>query len=254
MKVRVLGCFGSRVPGRFTSSLLIDKRLLLDAGTIASSMSLDEQAQIDDILLTHAHLDHIVDLAFLADNVMSRRKTPIRIWAPAPVLDAVRQHLFNDFIWPDFTKIPTAEFPVISLNTLPETGAIEIGGYTVNFAQTNHTVYTVGYCLSGKNGSLFYSGDTSTTDAIWDMAGDCPDLKIAFIETSFPNRLENLAEISGHLTPAMLQIELEKFGDRNIPIKIFHMKPQFLEDLQAELAALNDNRLQVLDGGEVFEI
>ncbi len=252
MNIRVLGCFGSRVPGRFTSSLLIDNRLLLDAGTIASSMSLAEQARIDDILLTHAHLDHMVDLAFLADNVMSRRKTPIRIWAPEPVLDAVRKHLFNDYIWPDFTKIPSAEGPVLSLNALPETGSIEISGYNVNFAQTNHTVYTVGYCLSSNNGSLFYSGDTSTTDAIWEMAGNCPDLKIAFIEASFPNRLEKLAKISGHLTPDMLKVELEKFGDRNIPIKVFHMKPQYLEDLQAELAALNDDRLQVLDGGEVF--
>lgn len=254
MQIRVLGCFGSRVPGRFTSSLLIDNRLLLDAGTIASSMSLEEQAQIDDILLTHAHLDHIVDLAFLADNVLSRRKKPIRIWAPEPVLNAVRQHLFNDYIWPDFTKIPVEESPVITLNSLPESGTSEIGGYTVKFAQTNHTVYTVGYCLSNGNGSLFYSGDTSTTDAIWEMAGNCPDLKIAFIEASFPDRLERLAQISGHLTPAMLKAELEKFGDRNVPIKVFHMKPQYLEDLQAELAALNDDRLQVLDGGEVFEI
>ena len=250
----MLGCFGSRVPGRFTSSLLIDNRLLLDAGTIASSMTLDEQAQIDDILLTHAHLDHMVDLAFLADNVLSRRKRPIRVWAPQPVLDAVRQHLFNDYIWPDFTKIPSADTPIITLHSLPETGVFEIGGYTVNYAQTNHTVYTVGYCLTDESGSLFYSGDTSTTDAIWEMADSCPDLKIAFIETSFPNRLERLAHISGHLTPDMLKVELEKFGDRNIPIKVFHMKPQYLEDLQAELAALNDDRLQVLDGGEVFTI
>ena len=101
-----MGCFGSRVPGRFTSSLLIDNRQLLDAGTIASSLTLDEQAQIDDILLTHAHLDHMVDLAFLADNVLSRRKKPIRVWAPEPVLDAVRQHLFNDLHLAGFLKNP----------------------------------------------------------------------------------------------------------------------------------------------------
>lgn len=253
MKIRVLGCFGSRVPGRFTSSLLIDNRLLLDAGTIASSMTLEEQARIDDILLTHAHLDHMVDLAFLADNVMSQRTTPIRVWAPEPVLDAVRQHLFNDYIWPDFTQIPSPERPVLTLNPLPAEGSVMISGYTVNFAQTNHTVYTVGYCLSTKDGSLFYSGDTSTTEAIWEMAANCTDMQIAFIEASFPNRLEKLAKLSGHLTPDMLKVELNKFGDRKVPIKVFHMKPQFLEDLQAELAALNDNRLQVLDGGEVFE-
>lgn len=254
MKIRVLGCFGSRVPGRFTSSLLIDNRLLLDAGTISSSMSLEEQVQIDDILLTHAHLDHMVDLAFLADNVLGKRKTPIRIWGPDPVLTAVRQHLFNDYIWPDFTKIPSADGPVLTLNPLPDDGPVSISGYSVKFAQTTHTVHTVGYCLSAGSGSLFYSGDTSTTEAIWEMAASCPDLRIAFVEASFPNRLENLAKISGHLTPAMLKVELEKFGAHEVPIKVFHMKPQYLDDLQAELAALNDDRLQVLDGGEVFEI
>lgn len=125
MKIRVLGCFGSRLPGRFTSGLLIDQHLLLDAGTIDYSMPLEEQLQIDDILLTHAHLDHIVDLAFLADNVMSQRQTPIRIWAPEPVLNALCQHLFNDFVWPDFTKIPTAESPIVSLNSLPENGRLK---------------------------------------------------------------------------------------------------------------------------------
>ncbi len=253
MKIRVLGCYGSRVPGRFTSSLLIDQALLLDAGTIASSLTLEEQVQIDDILLTHAHLDHIVDLAFLADNVMSQRTTPIRIWGAQPVLAALRQHLFNDYIWPDFTKISSLGVPIVSLNSLPESGTIEIGGYMVSFAQTNHTVYTVGYCLSAKSGSLFYSGDTSTTAAIWEMAENCSELKIAFIETSFPDRFEWLAQISGHLTPALLKVELEKFGERDVPIKIFHMKPQFLEELQTELAALHDPRIQVLNGGEIFE-
>ena len=153
-----------------------------------------------------------------------------------------------------FQKIPSVESPIITLNNLPENGFFEIDGYTVQYVRTNHTVYTVGYCLSDENGSLFYSGDTTTTDALWEMAGNCPTLKIAFIETSFPNRLEGLAKISGHLTPAMFKVELGKFGDRDVPIKIFHMKPQYLEDLQAELAALNDARLQVLDGGEFFEI
>ncbi len=86
------------------------------------------------------------------------------------------------------------------------------------------------------------------------MARATEDLKIAFVEASFPNRMEDLARLSGHLTPALLKEELKKFGDRDIPIKVFHMKPQFLEELQEELQALGDDRLQVLDGGEEFKI
>ncbi len=253
MKIRVLGCFGSRIPGRFTSSLLIDEKLLLDAGTISSALSQGEQLALEEIVLTHAHMDHIVDLAFLADNIFGRPES-MRIHAPEPVLEAVHSHLFNDHVWPDFTRLPGNGEPTVKLLPLQDGGEQEIGGYHFRWTETNHTVYTVGYCVRSDSGSLFYSADTTTTDDLWRMARETEDLKIAFVEASFPNRMEKLAKISGHLTPAMLQEELKKFGDRDVPIKVFHMKPQFLEELQAELAALGDDRLQVLDGGEEFEI
>ena len=253
MKIRVLGCFGSRIPGRFTSSLLIDDKLLLDAGTISSALSQEEQLALEDIVLTHAHMDHIVDLAFLADNIFGRPES-MRIRAPEPVLEAVHNHLFNDYVWPDFTKLPGNGEPTIKLIPLEAGGEQVINGYHFKWVRTNHTVYTVGYCVRADSGSLFYSADTSTTDDLWQMARETADLKIAFVEASFPNRMEGLAKISGHLTPAMLKEELKKFGDRDIPIKVFHMKPQFLEELQVELKALGDDRLQVLDGGEQFEI
>ena len=253
MKIRVLGCFGSRVPGRYTSSLLIDDKFLLDAGTVSSALSQPEQLALEDIVLTHAHMDHIVDLAFLADNIFGRAES-MRIWAPEPVLDAVHNHLFNGLIWPDFTKLPGKGEPTIKLIPLNESGEGKINDYQLRWVRTNHTVYTVGYCLKSDSGSLFYSADTTTTENLWKMARDCDDLKIAFVEASFPNRMEKLAKLSGHLTPAMLKEELKKFGDRDIPIKVFHMKPQFLDELQSELADLDDDRLQVLDGGELFSI
>jgi len=253
MKIRVLGCFGSRVPGRYTSSLLIDDKFLLDAGTVSSALSQPEQLALEDIVLTHAHMDHIVDLAFLADNIFGRPES-MRIWAPEPVLDAVHNHLFNGLIWPDFTKLPGKGEPTIKLIPLNDSGEGKINDYQLRWVRTNHTVYTVGYCVQSDSGSLFYSADTTTTEGLWKMARDCDDLKIAFVEASFPNRMEKLAKLSGHLTPAMLKEELKKFGDRDIPIKVFHMKPQFLDELQAELAALDDDRLQVLDGGELFSI
>jgi len=253
MKIRVLGCFGSRVPGRFTSSLLIDEKFLLDAGTVSSALSQEQQLALEGIVLTHAHMDHIVDLAFLADNIFGRPES-MRIWAPEPVLEAVHNHLFNGHVWPDFTKLPGKGEPTIKLIPLDDSGEGEINGYHLRWVRTNHTVYTVGYCVRSDSGSLFYSADTTTTDDLWQMARDTEDLKIAFVEASFPNRMEHLAKISGHLTPAMLKEELKKFGDRDIPIKVFHMKPQFLDELLAELAEIGDDRMQVLDGGETFHI
>jgi len=252
MKIRVLGSYGSRTPGHHTSSLLINGSLLLDAGTVTATLSLEEQRAIDDVLLTHAHLDHMVDLAFLVDNVLTLRQEPLRLWAPAPVLEALRRHLFNDSIWPDFTRLPSPQAPALRLIPLEEKGETLVAGLQVRWARTTHPVCAAGYCLSEGGTSLLHSGDTGITEGVWHLARECPQLKMAFVETSFPNRLDELATASGHLTPAMLQGELRKLGRDDLPVKVFHIKPQFLEEIVAELNALDDGRLQILRGGEEF--
>lgn len=252
MEIRVLGSFGSRLPGFSTSSLLLDGQLLLDAGTVTAILTLEQQAKIDDVLLTHGHLDHMVDLAFLVDNVLTLRDKPLRVWGPAPVLELVRRHLFNGEVWPDFSRLPSPDRPALCFCPLNEEGATEISGYQIQWARTNHPVFTAGYLLKGSHGSILFSGDTTTTEAVWQMGHNCPDLLMAFIETSFPDRLDGLAKASGHLTPSMLDVELTKFNRPDVPVKIFHIKPQFLDEVEAELATLSNRELVLLKGGETF--
>lgn len=254
MQLRVLGSSGSRAPGFHASCLLINQRLLLDAGTVSIALSLEDQAQIDDVLLTHAHLDHMVDLAFLADNMLGMRQEPIRVWGPAPVLAMVQEHLLNNRVWPDFTRIPSAEKPVLKYCPLPERGPVEIAGLQVRWEQTNHPVYTVGYLIETQEDAFLYSGDTSDTEAIWRLGRECRKLRGAFVETSFPNRLEGLAERSGHMTPAMLENQLAKLDRNDVPVYIFHMKQQYLAELHDELARVSHPQLTVLRGGELYEI
>ena len=59
MKVRVLGCSGAIAKNCRTTSFLLDDNLLVDAGTGVGDLTLDEMRAIDDVLLTHSHLDHI---------------------------------------------------------------------------------------------------------------------------------------------------------------------------------------------------
>ena len=113
MEVRVLGSYGSRVPGHQTSCFLIDRRLAIDAGGLTGMLQVQEQIDIDHVLISHAHLDHIYDLAFLVDNVMASRHQPLQIWAPEQVLAVLRQHLFNDQIWPDMSSIQINGCPVM---------------------------------------------------------------------------------------------------------------------------------------------
>jgi len=252
MEIHVLGSFGSRLPGFNTSSLLLDERLLLDAGTVTAILPLEKQAAIDDVLLTHGHLDHMVDLAFLVDNVLTLRDQPLRVWGPDAVLQSLRRNLFNGEVWPDFSRLPSVDSPALQFCPLNEEGETRIAGYRVEWTRTNHPVFTAGYLLHGDAGSILFSGDTSTTEAIWQLGRGCPDLLLAFIETSFPDRLTGLAVASGHLTPAMLKDELAKLNRPDVPVKIFHVKPQFLTEVESELAALGDLQMEVLKGGEIF--
>jgi len=79
MKVRVLGCSGAIAKDCRTTSFLIDGRILIDAGTGVGDLSLDEMQAVDDVFLTHSHLDHIAALPLMLDAVASRRAEPLRL-------------------------------------------------------------------------------------------------------------------------------------------------------------------------------
>jgi cAMP phosphodiesterase len=231
---------------------LVNESLLVDAGAVTSTLSLEQQLAIDDVLLSHAHLDHVVELAFLVDNLCFLREKPLRVWAPAPVLESLRKHLFNNEIWPDFTRIPPNRPAILELKPLAPKVPCRIAGLEVSWARTTHPVFAAGYCLSTEKAGLLYSGDTSVTADLWQLGRACRNLAAVFVETSLPNRLQQLARESGHLTPALLADELGRLGRTDLAINVFHMKPQFIDEIMAELEALGNARLQVLRGGEEF--
>lgn len=252
MKVRVLGCRGTRAAGHQASSFLIGESLLVDAGTICAALDQEAQLAISDLLLTHAHFDHLADLPFLVENGLGRRRQPLRIWAPQEVLQAVGAHLFNDAIWPDFRR-PQGEYPVqLEFCPLPAGQLCPVAEIEVSWARTNHPVFAAGYCLHQAGSAVLISGDTGVTDAFWQLGRAQNQLQGVFIETSFPDRLAAVAASSGHLTPATLRAELIKLDRPQVAVKVFHLKPRFLAEIVAELDALEDPRLQILYGGEEF--
>ena len=68
------------------------------------------------------------------------------------------------------------------------------------------------------------------------------------------NRLEELALASGHLTPRLLEEELRKLDRNEVPTWVFHMKPQFMDELQNELNALKGLDLKMLRSSEEIRI
>jgi cAMP phosphodiesterase len=244
MQVKILGAQGGVAQGCSATSFLIDGKLLIDAGSVASALSVKEQTQIEHILISHIHLDHVKDLAFLCDNCFGLKPTPFEVWTHPTVIRLLKAHLFNDALWPDFTKLPKVTKPTIRLNELyPETPVV-MGDYKILAVKVKHAHDAQGFIIQSKKCSLLFTQDTGPTERIWEFAREFPNLAAIFTEVSFPNKMQAIANLSDHHTPQSLLKELEKMPQK-IPVFLSHFKPalkvQILEEMEAmkEIHGLN---------------
>ncbi len=254
MKIKVLGTFGSEGQGQRPSAFLVDDRVLVDAGTVGGALSVSEQIEIQHALLTHAHLDHTAGLAFLTDTLaMVAADRKVTASSIAPVVEALRTHAFNDLLWPDFTNIPSPGQPVLGFRTLPEEAESRVGQLWVTPVPVEHTVATTGFVIHDGETGFVFSGDTGPTRRIWQVAREMRGLKALIVETAFPSRLAVLAKASGHLTPEMLRQEIDKMP-QDIPIWIYHIKPQLYQETAEELANIDPTRIHILEQGKTYTI
>ncbi len=251
MKVKILGGHGGVTIGFQATSYLIDDRFLIDAGSVASTLSIEKQARIDHILISHSHLDHIKDLAFLCDNCFGMRPRPFEVWTHATVMRLIKEHLFNDTIWPDFSVLPTAQNPTIRFNTLTPERPVEIGDYRVTPVPVKHPNDAMGFIVEREGKAILFTLDTAATERIWEKAREFPALKAIFTEVSFPNKLQKVADASDHHTPQTMAQELKKMPP-GVPVILTHLKPNFRGELEQEIAELDEPRIQLLvkDGME----
>lgn len=253
MRIRVLGAHGGSTPSHRQTSFLLNGAVCLDAGAVTEALSLGEQARVRAVLLTHSHLDHVAALPFLVENLFGRTRDPVEVAAPAEVLDSLRRHLFNDDVWPDFSRLPDRHVPTVSFRALAWNRPESVAGLTVTAVPVTHVVPTCGYVVSDGTGTVVFSGDTGPTRAIWEAAHRAPDLRALFVECSFPDGMREIAEISRHLTPATLRLELLKMPP-GVPVFLYHMKPPTLESVAAEVAALGEARLRILCDGDQLDL
>jgi cAMP phosphodiesterase len=253
MKVKILGCSGSEAIGHNPPGFLVNNVMMLDAGTITSALTVEAQSKITDVLISHTHLDHIKSLLFLADNIIGRIKKPVNIRAIPEVIDAIRTHLMNNIIWPDFTKIPTPANPVLAYAPMQVGEEISVAGMKVKAVPMNHPVPAVGFLVSDAKSSFIYSADTGPNEKLWDEAARAKNLTAIIVDTSFPNGLEGIASASGHFTPAQLHADLTKSDiDNKIPIYIYHIKPAHKKSVISELKGLGRKNVKVLEEGKTY--
>ena len=248
MELKILGCHGGESPRHRSPAFLLDGRLAVDAGAITGMLDLEEQRAIQAVILSHAHLDHVKDLAVLADaRAQGGGVPPLEIVSSSGTIRNLRRHYFNYKIWPDFSVIPASENPTIVFRALRPGQEVDVCGFTVKPVPVNHTVEAVGYIIDNGKASIAYSGDTGETDRLFDAIRAQKNLGAFLMEVAFPNSQEKLARIAGHHTPSMLQRSLQKIGDkRDLPVLLFHIKPVFEREVERELGRLKTNNLSIL--------
>ena len=281
MNITVLGCSGSIAGGCKTTSFLIDDDVLIDAGTGVGDLSLNALARINHIFISHSHLDHVVSIGLLADSVLrlrvARERGPIRVMALPETLAALRTHILNGVIWPDFTRLPSPEQPALEFVPFAQGDVIALGSRRVEVLSAAHTVPAVGFAayVSAEcdhpaiDTSGTYNTATASTPSngpkshgpVWVYTGDTgpnPELwarlrstNVAYlvIETAFGDEECELASISGHLCPSLLAQELKNLST-DTQVYITHIKPGELGTVMGQVAALElPHRITALEAG-----
>ena len=224
MQVKVLGCSGGIGGNLRTTSLLVDDDILIDAGTGVGDLSMEQMARIDHVFLTHSHLDHIACLPLMLDTVAGLRDTPVTIYGLPETLDALKTHIFNWTIWPDFSVVPSEASPLMRYMAIEPGETISLAERRITPLPANHTVPAVGYWLDSGASSMVFTGDTTTCDALWEQLNRIENLKYLLIETAFGNDELALAQASRHLCPSLLFEELAKLK-KPAHVYITHLKP-----------------------------
>lgn len=255
MDLRVIGCHGGETPKHRTSAFVVGGRLAIDAGSLTSGMTVADQAELAACLVSHAHLDHIRDLATLADNRCQMRCAPLVVAGTRETIAALRAHFFNNLIWPDFSKIPSDDQPTLVFQEIPLEEPVALGGYTVRAVPVSHTIDTAGFVVDDGRDAIAYSGDTGPTERFWEVLNELPNLRGLLMEVSFPNDEQGLATASGHHTPRTLGVELAKFrAPADLPTLLYHIKPVFQAVVERECARLKGLSLQVVQLQDHFTL
>ena len=259
MKVEILGSYGGESIDCRMTCLLLNDVIALDAGSLSQSLPIARQRLVHSIVLTHSHMDHTSSLPFFIENVFGKLREAVDIYASPATIYALRRHLFNNDTWPDFTRLPNHLLPVIRFHELQDEVPVVIGevggagGVRFTPIPVNHVVPTYGFLIENGNSSFLWSSDTGPTQRLWEIANRTENLKGIWVDCSFDNSMQGIADVSGHLTPATVAIELKK-RERRIPVLLHHLKPPCIEQIQKEIAALANPDIGFLEQGRVYEL
>ncbi|MBS3667413.1 MBL fold metallo-hydrolase [Vreelandella boliviensis] len=155
--IEILSGLGAKGP----AAIVVEaqgKRLLLDAGGALhpdDTMTWANNLDVDAVLISHDHIDHIGGVAELAEDV------------PLYCTPLVAKALPHNRAW----------------RSLPERGTLEVEGITVTTGQAGHSLGGVWLHLA-VGGGIFYSGDACFESRLFPFDTP-PPARIALLDASY---------------------------------------------------------------------
>ncbi len=235
------------------TTFLVNDEIAIDGGSLGYALGLAQQRVVRDVIVTHAHSDHVATLPIFIAEVFPFLQSPVVIHSTRETITSLKEHIFNNRIWPDFAKIELLNRmgPSLVYAEFEPLKATAVAGIRVTPVWVNHTVPTTGIILEDDNAAVIFTADTYYTDEIWRIANKTHNLKAIFVDVSYPNSMEKLASDSRHLTPQALALELKKL-DSIVPVFPVHLKPQFRQEVTSQLADLHMENIQVGEIGRDY--
>jgi ribonuclease BN (tRNA processing enzyme) len=252
VNLEVLGGFGGESPECRMTCLLLNGRVALDAGSLSQALPIERQRGVQAIVLSHSHMDHTNSLPFFIENVFGKNDGAIDVYGSAATIYAIRKHLFNNDTWPDFTRIPNHLLPAVRFHELQAEVPVTIHGVRFTPIPVDHLVPTFGFLIENDGAAVLWSSDTGPTERLWEIANATAGLQAICVDTSFDNALQQIADLSLHLTPASLAVELRKLDRTDVPILLHHLKPPCIEKIRQEVRALGNPALDFLEQGRTY--
>lgn len=254
MELQVLGCSGGVGNGLRTTTLMVNHDILIDAGTGVGDLTLEQMAGLRHIFLTHSHLDHIASIPLLVDSVFEHLHEPITIHAQQATIDALRTHIFNNVIWPDFAALPHPDRPVLRYQPMQHGESRQLGEIHFEMVPVNHAVPGVGYIVRNSAQVFAFSGDTTTNDTFWTRLNQLERLDMLIVEAAFPDRDIDICRRAGHYCPSLLGKDIAKLHHRP-EIYISHNKPGDEDEIFTECSRIiTTHHINRLSAGARFTL
>jgi ribonuclease BN (tRNA processing enzyme) len=253
MKVKLLGAHNCETLDTRLSCVIIDDVIALDAGSLTSGLTLEDQKNLEAVVLTHRHYDHIRDIPALGMNLYLSDSS-MDIYATREVTETINKHFLGSGIYKNFAAEPKGN-PTLRFHDIEPLEEFRVAGCDLLAVPVRHSAPTNGCQVATPDGkAVFYTGDTGPgLEECWRHIA--PQLII--IEVTSSNRFERFCADNGHLAPVLLGRELESFRKVKgyLPDVItVHMSPELEDEIQSELAGVADTLdCRIIPGDEGME-